>query len=130
MKMEKAIKIYDKPLYIQKMKFDDNMMSITEKVIAYQVEKMDDFICESIIECLPDDVTKVLFLDKNKIAEIFRRQVNNGWIPASERLPNRETGCLVWQKIDGHYKYNIWHYATDFPSSVIAWQPLPPALGR
>ncbi len=49
----------------------------------------------------------------------------NSWIPVSERLPNRETGCLVWQKIDGHYKYNIWHYVTDFPSSVIAWQPLP-----
>ena len=61
---------------------------------------------------------------------INEEQLNGGWIPASERLPKEETGCLVWQKIDGHYKYNIWHYVTDFPSSVIAWQPLPEHIRR
>ncbi len=63
--------------------------------------------------------------DYKTIKQALEKQSNNGWILVAERLPNRETGCLVWQKIDGHYKYNIWHYVTDFPSSVIAWQPLP-----
>lgn len=88
---------------------------------------------EKAIEILNEDVLIMAMMAKNKdvydtvfvCRDALEKQLNNGWILVAERLPNRETGCLVWQKIDGHYKYNIWHYVTDFPSSVIAWQPLP-----
>ena len=90
---------------------------------------------EKAIEILNEDVLIMAMMAKNKdvydavfvCRDALEKQLNNGWILVAERLPNRETGCLVWQKIDGHYKYNIWHYVTDFPSSVIAWQSLPPA---
>ena len=74
--IEKAIRIYDIPENRKTCFNNENMtISIMEKVVTNYVEKMEDHVCESIIKCLPDDVTKVLFLDKNKITEIFKKQI-------------------------------------------------------
>lgn len=68
------------------------------------------------------------------------QQLNNGWIPVSERLPNQEESIkyravfliqdkyidlpymAIWNRIK-----NIWvDEDGDRINSVIAWQPLPP----
>ena len=75
--VEKAIRIYDIPENRKTCFNNENMtISIMEKVVTNYVEKMEDHVCESIIKCLPDDVTKVLFLDKDKITEIFKKRIS------------------------------------------------------
>ncbi len=89
---ERAIRIYSMPEN-RKMKTEYNLVSITEKIVAQQVEKIDDFICESIIRCLPEDVTKVLFLDKNMIVGIFEKQVPKQVKDEGRNLPEGTAYC-------------------------------------
>lgn len=137
--IEKSIRIYDIPENRKTCFNNENMtMSIMEKAVTAYVEKMDDFICESIIKCLPDDVTKVLFLDKNKITEIFRKQLSDGWIPVSERLPEKSDIYLATFTENGknyveRFYYSVingWMMPVSWQDEghidkFVAWQPLP-----
>lgn len=62
-----------------------------------------------------------------EIVNQVEQEYNNGWIPCSERLPERNTWVLVTRSngiIDmDMYKSRGWICREDF---VIAWQPLPP----
>ena len=65
--------------------------------------------------------------------EVLEKQLNNGWIPVSERLPEEYLDVLVFDK----YKdMHIAHYKPDegwiltsnqllFVSPPVAWKPLP-----
>lgn len=85
---------------------------------------------------------KSLTVEQKSLTEKF----NDGWIPCSERLPNREEfiqndgrfivtdGNRTYQSIYDIYKgvfatinmqYAEWHFTQD--NCVIAWQPLPPS---
>ena len=63
-----------------------------------------------------------------KIVQEVAEEYNNGWIPCSERLPEKEGKYLVTL-----YKWNIVSFADfknlkynpHFNAPVIAWQPLP-----
>ena len=72
---------------------------------------------------------------------ILEKQLNNGWIPVQERLPEEKENPITWDyyeytvtvyicgKYDiRHYKYGRgkwWNGGADMSSVVIAWQPLP-----
>lgn len=61
-----------------------------------------------------------------EIVNQVEQEYNNGWIPCSERLPEKNTWVLVTRSngiIDmDMYKSRGWICIEDF---VIAWQPLP-----
>lgn len=68
----------------------------------------------------------------NKVEEIINTEpINNGWIPCSERLPDKEGDYLT--TVDGCMVVDITLFANgnfiDFlgeeDNSIIAWQPLP-----
>lgn len=86
---------------------------------------------------------------QEKILDACEKQVNNGWIPCSERLPNKEEylnndgrfivtdGNRMYQSIYDIYQGGFrtiklftnggsergWNFEDD--NCVIAWQPLP-----
>jgi hypothetical protein len=54
---------------------DNGICKMTQKMVALCAEDIENFVAESIIKALPDDVTKVLLIDKKKLAEIFEKQM-------------------------------------------------------
>ena len=70
----------------------------------------------------------------SSVIEILEKQLDNGWIPTSERLPEKDGEYLcttvygnvtdIW--IDTFYK-GEWTRPADveFDYEIIAWQPLP-----
>ena len=67
------------------------------------------------------------------IKEILEKQLNNGWIPANEKLPKRSIPVLVSDKQENVCIRAITSeikgkkYWSQDKYDVIAWQPLPPA---
>lgn len=93
-------------------------------------EKLDfayGYISETVDQCkeIVQEVAKEYGKDTNV--------PSNGWIPCSERLPEKYVDVLVTVKHFeypqmGHLEGGVW-YADDtikyLPDAVIAWQPLP-----
>lgn len=110
---------------------------LKEEVIALEDNYGDE------IECIPSNV---VFEIANQVAEEFgnSEQVNDGWIPCSERLPERCEWYLVTYKFHevskatchelyygADYGYEPGWYLDDeyteldAPFDVIAWRELP-----
>lgn len=76
------------------------------------------------------------------IIKELEKEYNNGWIPCSEKLPNKEGYYIVTRKsgeVDiGLFtfwanggKFNSYDDLCRFPDEkIIAWQPLPPAYKK
>lgn len=126
------------------------MKEVFEKII----EKLDEYEYENLVEhdseqsqhckdagdCKGMDCSLCVF---NKAIEIVKQeaeQYNNGWIPCSERLPEKPREnpklegryvelYLVVEKESDYPFRAFWNGKsfTDgmFPLDVIAWQPLP-----
>lgn len=77
-----------------------------------------------------------------KIENIIRNHMNDGWIPVSERLPEEKKSVLVqWEKYDRHLNVTltyldvmwlddveeqVFETTNGVPNGrVIAWRPLP-----
>lgn len=68
----------------------------------------------------------------NRAKEIIRKHMNDGWIPAEERLPEEEY-CTVLCVTDKNYycvavyneKYGFRTGDIDVEGAIIAWRPLP-----
>lgn len=66
-------------VYVREPKTEivDGIYKATENIIAQQAEFIDNFTVESIVKCLPENITKVLVLDKKKIIEVFEYYLKN-----------------------------------------------------
>ena len=77
-----------------------------------------------------------------RIEEIIRKHMNDGWIPVEERLPEEKKSVLVqWEKYDRHLnatltyldvmwlddaEEQVFETINGVPNGkVIAWRPLP-----
>lgn len=77
-----------------------------------------------------------------RIEEIIRKHMNDGWIPVEERLPEEKKSVLVqWEKYDRHLNVTltyldvmwledeedvVFETINGIPNGrVIAWRPLP-----
>ena len=74
-----------------------------------------------------------------KIENIIRKHMNDGWIPVECKLPKTNGIYNVARHIDGHFisdssyfdGQNTWHsdnrvnHSRPYLTDVIAWQPLP-----
>lgn len=91
-----------------------------------------------------DSLANMFISDVIKVIEEVKKEYNNGWVPCSERLPERNKDVLCWVKsktISGTETYilgscdnGFWFLKTyeidreSFPVKdyeVIAWRPLP-----
>ena len=96
---------------------------------------------DSNTSVLSDDMAwrrgvKDAYIEVREVAKEYGKDTNvpsNGWIPCSERLPEKYVDVLVTVKHFeypqmGHLEGGVW-YADDtikyLPDAVIAWQPLP-----
>ena len=78
----------------------------------------------------------------NRIVDIIRKHLNDGWIPVDERLPEEKKSVLVqWEKYDRHLnatltyldvmwlddaEEQVFETINGVPNGkVIAWRPLP-----
>lgn len=66
--------------------------------------------------------------DVVRFIERYKEKYNNGWIPCSEQLPEKEGKYLVtldkWNIVSFADFKNL-KYNPHFNAPVIAWQPLP-----
>ena len=76
-----------------------------------------------------------------RIEEIIRKHMNDGWIPVDERLPENNKLVLVWARStargadewslgsydNGFWALGSWGGSLVFPSQLeaVAWRPLP-----
>lgn len=64
----------------------------------------------------------------NIAKDIIRKHMNDGWIPAKERLPDNNKDVLVTTDVGlitfGYFSHGKWITDQD-PDCPIAWQPLP-----
>ena len=73
-----------------------------------------------------------LMVDMGEVEDIISKHMNDGWIPAEERLPERGKTVLVCQRggaidvawHDG-YRWKTGFSHADWIRDVIAWRPLP-----
>ena len=92
--------------------------------------------------------TELCFSELDVCNMIDKAPTIGGWIPCSERLPEKHTRCLVtWESLFGTLEIDTAKYGrmwlserkgdgwyihgdemdTDITDDVIAWMPLPPA---
>ena len=109
---------------LEETDFNDIQMVIREVLLKY------GFPYESVVQ---DEVWNALDeLSTNKftikIVKEVAEEYNNGWIPCSERLPEKEGKYLVtldkWNIVSFADFKNL-KYNPHFNAPVIAWQPLP-----
>lgn len=73
---------------------------------------------------------------KEKVKEIIRKHMNDGWIPCEERLPGTQKVLITdgeivmrgYRRPDGTWKYGVDEnelFSKLSSIDVIAWQPLP-----
>lgn len=99
-----------------------------EKVI--ELFKYHEYVKFIIPNCGEREYETVEF---SSVIEILEKQLNNGWIPVSERLPEEEGYYLVydenhqiiieWRYTDRDTEWDNPYFATDH--NVLAWMPLP-----
>ena len=71
------------------------------------------------------------YIETEKIKEIIRKHMNDGWVPVEERLPEEQKYYLVTAEDNGAPFVDCrWHkYGGKFNcedgEAIIAWQPLP-----
>ena len=68
----------------------------------------------------------------NRIADIIRENMNDGWIPVEERLPEESMNSVIgWDELRERccfvqYYGGRWMLRADRePVNIIAWRPLP-----
>lgn len=95
-------------------------------------------------KCLKRKIGRSSFMEFLEVLDEVEKEHNNGWIPCSEKLPERNKDVLCWVKsktISGTETYilgscdnGFWFLKTHeidrerFPVKdyeVVAWQPLP-----
>lgn len=95
------------------------MNEFIEKLICRLKEKDDDCGCGKI------DVWEAILI-VNQLAEEHK----GGWIPCSERLPDKDVWCLATFESGGidiiqYLSSQKWWNGEMGDNRVIAWQPLP-----
>ncbi len=97
---------------------------------------------EKILEEIDIKITQSMGKKREGLLEaenIIRKHMNDGWIPAEERLPKTNGTYNVTRHIDGHFisdsayfdGQNTWHsdnrvnHSRPYLTDVIAWRPLP-----
>ena len=104
------------------------MQGSFEKIIE-KLEELQNYNCFPT-ELVNEKQSKIHSYYANKLTEILKltEQYNNGWIPCSERLPEKEGKYLVtldkWNIVSFADFKNL-KYNPHFNAPVIAWQPLP-----
>ncbi|MEE3344509.1 MAG: DUF551 domain-containing protein [Bacilli bacterium] len=93
---------------------------------------------ETIIEMRDNDGTgtqKEVCKFLANLMEVLEKQMTNGWIPCSERLPEEDGEYLVTTKWKGSYSGDVyietnidvyWEKLKEWDNNdIIAWMPLP-----
>ena len=78
-----------------------------------------------------DSLANMFISDVIKVIKSIEKEYNNGWIPCSERLPEKNTNVIVCfshglvteMRYEGNGIFqDIYEYSADV---IRAWQPLP-----
>ena len=93
-----------------------------EKHIVYEYEHSSQYE--------PKETEVVDYEDTIEIINQLAEEYNNGWIPCSERLPERDMWCLATFESGGIDKIQYlflqrWWNGEMGGNRVVAWQPLP-----
>lgn len=93
-------------------------------------------------ECTSEDyyIKKAWEHCLDRVVDIIRRHMNDGWIPVDDRLPEEGEKVLVWYEYFRYGEYNrmyetygiSWQYdgywsgdVSGIKAKCIAWRPLP-----
>ena len=68
----------------------------------------------------------------NRIVDIIRKHINDGWIPVEERLPEKEYDTVLCVTDQNYYFVGVYNQEYGFRTGdieaegkVVAWHPLP-----
>ena len=68
----------------------------------------------------------------NRIVDIIRKHINDGWIPVEERLPEKEYDTVLCVTDQNYYFVGVYNQEYGFRTGdieaegkVVAWRPLP-----
>lgn len=105
-----------------------------DAVLYYVKSHIHEIITESGID-KNDHTNRVLRAIVNGIKTMPPCEGNNGWIPCSERLPERDINVLAYHRnISFDYQYVSWiddysgrwcGFIGNLSDDVVAWMPLP-----
>ena len=108
------------------------MNEFIEKLIGKLSEEIKKINDEPCLDCEERIKKQCIYCNTIKIVNELAEEHNGGWIPCSERLPEKDCYYLITslkgRVYEAYYQDGFWLDPIEFYGvyrSVTAWQPLP-----